>query len=67
MTARGPAAELAWLREVGALRKVEATDAGFIVELPSRQLLELDAASVPAFKAGVLAGWRLPRSEARLG
>lgn len=60
--------DLEWLRHVGALRGVEVDEDGaFVVELPTRRLFALDTAMVPAFRAGVLAGWRLPRSSAVLG
>lgn len=56
--------DLDWLKRVGALRRIEEDDdGGFVVELPSRKLLALPTVSVPAFRAGVLAGWRLPRTE----
>lgn len=55
-------ADLEWLRHVGAVRSVaEDEDGGFVVELPSRRLLAMTAETVPAFRVGVLTGWRLPR------
>lgn len=55
--------DLEWLRHVGALRSVETDEAGaFIVETPDRRLHALGPEQVAAFKAGVLAGWRLPRA-----
>jgi hypothetical protein len=55
--------DLSWLQEVRAVRNVEERPdgAGFVVELPTRQTIDLTVAAVSALKAGVLAGWRLPR------
>lgn len=55
--------DLDWLAHVGALRSVDVDpDGEFVVELPTRKLLALQASQVPAFRQGVLAGWRLPRA-----
>lgn len=57
--------ELDWLKVVGALRSIDVDEAGaFVVETPDRKLLALGPEQVPAFRAGVLAGWRLPRGDA---
>ena len=60
--------DLDWLRMVGALRSVEQDEAGeFVVETPDRKLLALGPDVVRIFRAGVLAGWRLPRDGRVIG